>query len=135
MARPPGPSSSSGFESSIRGSAATAAASPQDAARATLAVARDAGVDLEPACSLRRQLLPCAVPSRRSFDGLDVADGAVRLPSVRLSRPHHAGCALRSRGRWPPGPARHGWPRPRSRNGPRLFLDLTRVTDPESSLR
>ena len=76
MARPPGPSSSSGFESSIRGSAATAAASPQDAARATLAVARDAGVDLEPACSLRRQLLPCAVPSRRSFDGLDVADAA-----------------------------------------------------------
>ena len=86
--------------------------------------ARDAGVGLQPASSLRRQLLPCAVPSLRNFDGLGVADGAVRRPSGGVPRPHLPGVALRRRGGWVSGPARHGWPR--SRNGPELPAGLRR---------
>ena len=76
----------------LGGSAATAAAARPPG------YARDAGVGLQPASSLLRQLLPCAVPSLRNFDGLGVADGAVRRPSGGVSRPRRRPARAAARG-------------------------------------
>ena len=94
----------------LGGSAATAAARPQDAPRATLGTPAWA---LNPhtrcAAAPRSALLPEFRRPRRGRRGR-------RRPSVRVPRPCLAGVALRRRGGWPPGPARSGWPRHGSRN-------------------
>ena len=71
-------------------------------ARRSEGCARYAGVGLQPPPSLRRQVLP----SHRNFSSLDGGNGAVRRPSVRVSRPRLAGVALRRRGWWTPLPSR-----------------------------